>query len=295
MSKLLIANLTRLKKSRLFWMICALTFAFVVYQIISTYHYTQEMIKQHEGMVEAAFFSTSALHMIYTFTRMLGLESALMIAMLIGTEYHDNTLRNKLICGQPRKTVYLANLLTCFGITAVFWLIPVLTTLAVGVPLLGLPEMTVSSGLMLITYAFVGLLLCAVNAAICTLIAMLVHNRSYALISCLAAAAVLLFAGAFCQSRLNEPELVSGIEMSYAADGTPTLTESDKLEPNPFYVSGTPRQIMTFLYDLLPGGQACQLSDLDIAHPYLLMLYSCLITGAATAAGLVAFGKKDLK
>lgn len=294
MNKLLTANFMRLKKSKLFWIISAFTAVISYFALVDAYDTNKRLADWHKEMADSAFVPTTAMHILYHLTPILGLLAAVMIAIFIGTEYHDNTMRNKLICGQPRVRVYLANLLTCIFIAVLFYLIPVVITLAVGIPLLGMPHVTSASLLQLFLFGIIGLLLSAAYASLCTLIGMLVHNRSFSLLVGIFLTIGLLICGTFCNSRLDEPEYYSDYVFSMRSDGSQEISASEPIK-NPYYLEGNARQLVQFLYDFLPGGQAIQISDLDVAHPYLLMLYSLGITGVSTLAGLAFFKKKDLK
>lgn len=294
MSKLLTANFMRLKKSKLFWIVSAFIAVISYFGLVDAYETNRKLANWHAGMADSSFVPTTAMHMLYNLTPILGLLAAVMIAIFIGTEYHDNTMRNKLICGQPRSRVYLANLLTCIFIAVLFYLIPVMMTLAVGIPLLGMPHVTSASLLQLLLFGIIGLLLSAVYASLCTLIGMLVHNRSFSLLTGALLAISLLICASFCTSRLDEPEYYSDYVLGMREDGSQEIFASEPIK-NPYYLEGNARQFVSFLYDFLPGGQAIQISNLDVAHPYLLLLYSLGITGVSTLAGLAFFKKKDLK
>lgn len=294
MNKLLAANFIRLKKSKLFYLILAFTILSTCLSLINNYETNRQLEAWHAGMEDSAFVPTTAMHLLYNMTPVLGLLAAFMIAMFIGTEYHDNTMRNKLICGQSRSRVYLANLLTCVFITMLFYLIPVLMTLVIGIPLLGMPHVTSASLLQLLVFGVIGLLISVVYASIFTLAAMLLHNRSYALISCTILAMTLLIFGTFCNSRLEEPEYYSSYELGLTEDGTQTVLPTEPVK-NPLYLDDSARQVVTFLYDFLPGGQTIQIADLHVTRPYLLMLYSIGIVAISTAAGFCFFSKKDLR
>lgn len=293
MRKLLTANFMRLKKSKLFWIISALTAVCSYFGLVDAYETNKKLAAWHGGMADSAFVPTTAMHMLYNLTPIIGLLTAVMIAIFIGTEYHDNTMRNKLICGQPRGRVYLANLLTCIFIAVLFYLIPVVMALVVGIPLLGMPHVTSASLLQLLLFGIIGLLLSTVYASMCTLIGMLVHNRSFSLLTGILLTIGLLICGTFCSSRLEEPEYYFDYAFIIMEDGSHPSSSEPII--NPYYLEGNARQLVQFLYDFLPGGQAIQISNLDVAHPYLLLLYSLGITGASTLAGLAFFKKKDLK
>ena len=294
MRKLLASNFKRLKKSRLFWIIAIFNIVISCGSIISTHDYNQALIEYHAGMADSAFVPTTAMHILYNFTPLLGLMASFMLALFIGTEYHDNTMRNKLICGQPRVKVYLANLLTCFFITVFFWLLPILMALIVGIPLLGMPGLTSASLFQLLLFGFIGLLLCGVFASVYTLTAMLIPNRSYALITGIALAIGFLFLGSFCEGRLEEPEYYADYSLHTDEDGTQTILPG-KLVENPHYLEGNARRLVRFFYDCFPGGQAIQIAALDVTHTSLLPIYSLCLIAVTTFAGLYFFKRKDLK
>lgn len=285
MSKLLAANFIRLKTSTLFYIIAVFQIVAACINIKSTYDFNQ-----------IGRTPTTAMAILYNVTPLLGLIVSLMLAIFLGTEYHYNTMRNKLICGQSRIKVYLANLLTCFLITVFFWLLPILTVLILGIPLLGMPALTSAALTELLVCGMIGLFLCAVYASLCTLIGMLVHNRAYSLAIGIVLAISLLIFGSFCKSRLEEPEYDYGYVVTTTEDGTPAIEEGGTFwTKNPYYLDENARRIYTFLYDFFPGGQAIQIAELHVANEYLLLFYSLGITGISTFAGLYFFNKKNLK
>ncbi len=294
MSKLLIANLKRLKKNKLFWTIAVLFVVCTFFGLMNTYEYEQTLIEAHMEMEDSSFTPTTATDLLFQMSSFIGLASAFMLAIFIGTEYHDNTMRNKLICGQSRVTVYFANFFTSLLITLTFWLIPILVILCVGIPLLGTSPMTTALFTKIIVTAAIGFLMCASYTALFTLIAMLVHNRSYSLIGCISLALVLLFMGSMCESRLSEPETYPDYESTFTEEGLQQILVMEDI-PNPMYLTGFSRQVVTFLYDFLPGGQSFQLLRNRFEHPLLCLIYSMGITGVTSLAGIYFYRKKDLK
>ncbi len=163
MSKLLIANLKRLKKNKLFWTIAVLFVVCTFFGLMNTYEYEQTLIEAHMEMEDSSFTPTTATDLLFQMSSFIGLASAFMLAIFIGTEYHDNTMRNKLICGQSRVTVYFANFFTSLLITLTFWLIPILVILCVGIPLLGTSPMTTALFTKIIVTAAIGFLYCTLH------------------------------------------------------------------------------------------------------------------------------------
>lgn len=294
MRKLLLANMKRLKKSRLFWIIAATFIISTFYGLIDTYNYEKTLQEYHAEMPDSAYTPTTATDLLFQMTPFIGLAAAFMLAIFIGTEYHDNTMRNKLICGQPRIKVYLANLISGFFITLIFWLLPVLVIVCVGIPLLGIEPLTSGLLVKIGLSALIGFFLCAAFTTFNTIISMLVHNRSYALISCISLALVLFLIGSICESRLTEPETYADYDVTWTEDGMQQIDIIGEVQ-NPNYLSGNARRIVSFLYDFFPGGQAIQLTRQKFEHPYRCLLSSFCITAVVSAAGIYFFRKKDLK
>ena len=75
--------------------------------------------------------------------------------------------------------------------------------------------------------------------------------------------------------------------------------------PNPKYVDGTNRQVLEFLNDALPSGQAIQLAgkfDSEEAangnsfqYPLNWVEYAIAFSAILTVIGLATFKKKDIK
>lgn len=91
-------------------------------------------------------------------------------------------------------------------------------------------------------------------------------------------------------SLLNQPELTW--DYIHNPEGGWMVTEP---YPNPMYISGALRDVLTAINDVLPGGQAIQLEMGEPHEPQLMPLYSFGVSAMVTAAGLSLFRKKDLK
>ena len=70
-------------------------------------------------------------------------------------------------------------------------------------------------------------------------------------------ALVLLVSGSFIHQKLGEPKLYDNY-VTVNEMGIPIQVEQ---LPNPQYIEGTPRIVLEVLSDLLPSGQAIQLTD----------------------------------
>ena len=50
---------------------------------------------------------------IFAFLFIIGIVMSVLTSLFIGTDYSDGTIRNKIIIGQSRNSIYAANLVTC--------------------------------------------------------------------------------------------------------------------------------------------------------------------------------------
>ncbi len=280
MRNLLSANLLRLKKSFLFWAALALSFVFGVWVAVA--QVLEQM--QYGGFEDSPAFSR--------YTVLIGVVIAVFVSLFFGTEYSDGTIRNKLVAGHSRTSIYLSDLITASACSLLFSIAYMAACFAVGTPFL-------SSGLFLHleTYPMVfvltivgSLVLALAYSALFLLIAMNCARKAASAVACILAAFLLLVGGIYLNGRLDAPEYISGYQLS--TDGT--VTESPP-EPNPHYLRGTQRAVYQFLYDFTPGGQAVQYSMMAAGNLTWMPVYSLIIVLASSGAGAALFRRKDLK
>lgn len=277
MNKLLCADFARLWKNKVLWLGMACMAGAAVLMALqgsrNALAYPEERFA-----LEKIFFQYAPL---------AGLACAVFTSLFLGTEYSDGTLRNKIAVGHSRAAVYLAGGVTCLVAGVLMNAAWVLAMLAVGVPLLGWPQ---CGALVVVLYLLISVCMIAAFVSIFTLITMLWQNKAGAAVAALLCFLALLFAASYCYNRLQEPEMYSAATI--IMNGSVQL--SDPM-PNLDYLRGGLRQVYTFLVDFLPTGQGIQLSEMEASDPLRLPVYSLLITGLATAVGVTAFRRKDLK
>ena len=195
------------------------------------------------------------------------------VSLYLGVEYQDGTLRNKLIAGHARGRVYAAYLVAtvagCFAITLA-WLL----SAAVGVAKLG--WFTAPAGTLGLAAALI-LLLTAAEAAVLTLVALLLPNRAVSAVSSILLMFGLIALGSAIYNALSEPEFASAAVM------TVNGFEIGKPLSNPNYVSGALRSLYQFAVDALPTGQSILLANLELARPVLSLRASAALTLHAPA------------
>ncbi len=276
MNKLLRANFSRLGKSRSFWIGMAVMLAFSLGYCLQQYRYNT-LYHQEYGLDTVLFAP-------YIVT---GILIAVFCSIFIGKEYGNGTIRNKLVVGHSRSSVYLANFITVTAAGLLMNLVYTATACALGIPLLGSLK---SAGTIVLIFLLSGLLLTVALSAVFSMLALLNQNPAFvALFSTLGIFLALILAG-YMYSRMQAPEFIE--PYSLTIDG---VVQAMEPEPNPNYLNDTQRSYYQFVMDLLPTGQAIQIAGMDVPHPERMPLFSALIIAAANIAGVYFFRRKDLK
>lgn len=276
MRKLLRANFSRLRHDRAFWLLMTLMAFFgISMSIVNAVHARQD------GEIWVMDYTL----LIYII--LAPILNAVLVALFIGNDYSSGTMRNKLIAGHRRGCIYLADLLVCCCAGICLCLAFFLPQAGLGLLLKG--ELNVVPTALL---AYIGMSFALILAftALFTLIAMLCQNKAHTTAGCILLAFALLFAGVYISSTLDEPEYLSAY--SFTENG---VTVDEPEQKNPYYISGTKRQVYEFLLDLLPGGQVIQISEMGAQKPAMLVLYDGLILLLVTGFGMIFFRRRDLR
>ena len=277
MRKLLAANLFRLRHNTLFWIslacmsVCGLIVPAVIYSNATAYDYVYHI---DDGLFACAVF--------------IGFVMSVFCSLFLSTESSDGTIRNKMISGHTRLTIYLSNLavslISGFSMCAAWFI----SFFAIGCPLL---KTFSHSSDMILFYTLGFLALAAAYAAIYTMIAMVCQKKAIVAIVCLLCAFILWFTGVYTHARLQEPEGWEAYQ--YVDDDGNIATYPATI--NPGYPSGIRREVLVFMNEFLPGGQADLLANMETDAPLRLVLYSTFIFLGTTAVGTAIFKRKDIK
>ena len=276
MCKLLRANFYRLRHDRTFRLLSALT---VFFGALMTVVNAINVRRQGAAWVMDFRLLTSAI--------LCPILNSVLAALFVGSDYSDGTLRNKLITGHRRSSIYLANLITC---CCAGMLLSIAFIVPQGVLGLLLGEQIQSAPAKLLMYVALSFALMIAFTALFTLIAMLCQNKSHTTAGCILLTFALLFAGVYISSTLEEPEYLAAY--SYTEN---SVTVEEPEQKTPYYITGVKRQVYEFLQDFTPGGQVIQVSEMGVEKPVMLAVYDGLILLLVTGVGLMLFRREDLK
>lgn len=276
MHKLLSANVSRLWKDKVFWFCMgAMLLYSIIYMLNGCRQATVDLSEYHYSIDKYYFH----------FALSIGAFCALFSSMFLGTEYSDGTIRNKIIVGHTRISIYIANLLLTFLATLFIlsaWLIGAL----IAVPALGTWEIGLPN---LFLYLLIAVMFAAVFSAIFTFISILSANKALTVAISIFLFLGLLIFSSMLYNGLSEPETISGVLLT--ANGM----EMSEPTPNPNYVSGSMREVYDFILDFLPTGQGLKMWLLEISNPIRMLVSSVFITFVTTLGGILIFQKKNLK
>lgn len=280
MRKLLSANFARLWRSKIFWVLEALS------AIAGTIFYILAIINTKN--IGENWYLQSGNYYFFFVLVYIGAFMAVFSAFFIGSEYEQGTIRNKLNVGCTRNSIYLANLIIVATACVLFTITHIAASVVVGFPFLG--------NLIWQALAPVGwriptiMVMLLYYAAIFTFIAMQDSNKSRSLIISFLFALVIIIGGLYLYSSLHQPEFTT--RMVIQEDGSYLHQEG---VPNSKYIQGTTRTMYTFIEACIPSAQGINIARLEgVFNPPAIICQLCM-TIVTTATGMTLFKKKDIK
>lgn len=243
MNKLLLANLHRLCINKPFWF----TVIFMMFAeiIICFLLLGQSMTLPMEFL----WFMTIP---------GIGILTSIFISTFLGTEYNDGTIRNKLIVGHKRTSIYLSSFITGIIAVTIIDLVGIVVGFIFGVisfaPISHSIGQIVSAGV-ITWFASVSYI------AIFHFVGMLSASKTRTAIISMLIAFILIFIGLVFYALL----------------------------------SGAQNAVYQFMFEYNPFGQTIQAMSINIEKPWKLIGYSSSLSVIFTSLGLYIFQKKDLK
>lgn len=227
MRKLLSASFSRLWKDKTF--LIAMVTVTVVSVIFNYLNFQSSISSEEPAYVEDVLLNMFPV---------IAYVCVSFIAMFIGTEFDENTIRNKLIVGHTRTEIYFANYLVCMAASLLLLLAILLFSGITGYFLLK----TFMLEWKQLAFLILCCILCTmVFSAICVGIVMNVNIKAISLLIGLLLMFGLMMLTTYFEHSLEEGEMIyEGVTMT--AEG---VQLGDPVT-NPAYVGGTARKVMDF-------------------------------------------------
>lgn len=286
MSKLLRSNFARLWKSRIFWLGMLFSAGLSVFFILMRYIDIEQHQEIYANLDESY---KNADNLIFMGGIIIIFAAAVFIGIFVGTEYSDGTLRNKLIIGHSRSSIYLSNLIVCTTAGIIMHLTYIITTILLGNLLLEDSTLTFKKILLL---TLMGTAAMIAASSLLVMISMLIHSKSAGAVAILIATMVMFFASMTIFQRLSTPEYNDAYSYIDKDTGKPVVVEKEK---NTNYLTGTKRKVYEFLNDFIPTSQFYKSALLDSSKLDITLIYDGIIILITTTAGIAVFRRKNLK
>lgn len=225
---------------------------------------------------------------------------ALMVSLLIGSEFGNNTIRNKIIVGHSRTSIYISNLIVCVTGGVIIQVFYILVTY---IPMLILYFKYKSAGCSVYLFGFTfkenfvfqlfGLVIIILYSSIFMMITMITPLRTYAAMISLLVVITLAIVCLGVEQTLYEADMYELFYPMY----DPLWRSIDDLEiARVETLSGFKREFYHLLDDVLPICQTFILSSSDKIPPrtFLYIAYDLGITAVTTTLGIALFNRKEI-
>ena len=285
MRKLLSAEFVRLFKSWIFWL-CLIFYTGVgIYLVMMRWL----DIREHPDLyAEFDIIYRNADDFIFSGGMFFIFVVAVFIGIFVGTEYSDGTIRNKLAIGHTRSNIYLSKLIVCATADIIMYVLYILAVLAFGYLL---TDGTTIKARDILIFTMTGIAVILALTALLLLLSMSIQSKAVGSVVTLTTVIVMFFASMMVFEMLSAPEY---FDAYMYMDETGEIVSEEK-EKNPFYLTGTKREIYEFLNDFLPVLQLYQINSNTTDNLDIIVIYDCILLVVTTGTGIVIFRKKNLK
>lgn len=276
MIKLLRSNLLRLVKSKSFYVALAIQALLVLAETIN-YHLV--------NLNPDVSVSADIVFIFIACNPFSAVLLAVVCSLFTGSDYHNGTIRNKLIIGYPRYYIYIANLITSMLIAVCINFSAFIVFLPVSLPLLG---GMVGEPVQLLTMFLLSNLIALVYASIYNTVAMTSKSTVASLIITIGSLLFFMIIAQYFISEINAPLTYTEIIMNEAGE---TVT---KEVPNTFRKSEGVLRCFTVLLNIFPSGQMSILNS-ELCEVWQIVVSSVCLLGVSTGAGIAVFNRENLK
>ncbi len=282
MLRLLRSNITRIIKSKTFWISLS---AYAIYAIIIILSCTPWNYETGEFSAEYVLgqnygLDSQATNILSVSFPLQGLMLAVISCIIFLPDYHNSTIKNKLVIGHTKTQIYLSNYLSVAFISFALNVVYLLFFFALALPLYAShPNFSISATKILLSILDGTLMMFAYSAVI-TLVMMTSKNSFITLVATIVLLGTSILLIMLYKDVLNVPEFIF----------SPACND---YVPNSNYPDKSLRHFCQFMLDFFPSGQSYQLADNN--PRWQIALYSLLMIPASTYAGTIIFNKTNIK
>ena len=277
MLRLLRGNLKRIIKSKFFWLCFALYAFYPILIVIVNADHMYETITSDKVL---------SLNYGLEWLPLQGVFIAFICSILFCSDFHNLTIRNKLVIGHSKNNIYLANLLSMIIISIALSVIYLLLFFMIAMPVFGRFTSSASTVIWVIVN---GTLMLVAYSSIMTLIAMTSKNPTVAIVISIVVLTIGALLAFFMNYIATIPPYYENYEWGENGEFIIYLVPTEHMPSKEF------QSFARFLVDCLPSGQSLQISSGGYTRNWQMALYSLGLIGATSGAGILVFKKRNLK
>ena len=271
MIKLLKAGFFRLKKDVIFWLFVFLTIGIAGFTL---FRYT----------------SNEGVHLdkiVNEFIMYIGLFIAIFVSIFVGKEHSQGIIRNKIIVGHSRISIFLANLIISIVASILCEIVYLVLVFLIGIPLFGQMQMSLSQFTMtLLNTVLVIISFCSIFNFISMICSEITVSTTISIILFIA---MFIVEGSLYLTANTDKYITH----TFIDENGVSHIISQELDPN--YPGDERVKQAKRIYLSIPQGQAMQIGSNDSEYLRQMPIYSIILICAINILGLYTFSKKELK
>lgn len=257
MSRLLYADLYRMYCKKRFWLFVASMIVLALMFIIMQY--------------TAMDYVVSLDRVLFLPMSFYGVVIAALISLFVGDDFSDGVIRNKLIAGRHRSSIYMSNLVACWTACLTIYFFTIITTVGVGIHFFE-NNVTLEN---LFVFLILGLFTCMALGSVFCMLSMLLANKATSVMVCMGLAFCMLFLCLHTNQILMQQEYKNGVL-------------------NPHFVNGIWRVLYGILHDINPMGQVAQLSAMEYFNSFRWICCDVFWVLVGVVFGNIVFQRKNI-
>ena len=277
MTNLLKANFYKMKKNKFIWIASILSVIVAIYYIRDNYNVYHDFLSYVD--INSLMFNYLPVYIIV---------SSILISTLLGFDYSNGSIKNKIVVGHSRFKIYISNLISTYLIILTIYLIYVLIICLSGIFLF--KNLTFNFEFLL--NIIILLLIILSYTSISVFITMTINNDIVSPVLNVLNSFILIIISFILLSVLSEPKYLHSDNGIYINDAGIEVIDTE----NPMYIKGSKRTIYEIIVNILPTGEAFQKSrnrDID-TNSYSILCYSLCFIIITNTSGIYLFYNKEL-
>ena len=277
MTNLLKANFYKMKKNKFIWIASILSVIVAIYYIRDNYNVYHDFLSYVD--INSLMFNYLPVYIIV---------SSILISTLLGFDYSNGSIKNKIVVGHSRFKIYISNLISTYLIILTIYLIYVLIICLSGIFLF--KNLTFNFEFLL--NIIILLLIILSYTSISVFITMTINNDIVSPVLNGLNSFILIIISFILLSVLSEPKYLHSDNGIYINDAGIEVIDTE----NPMYIKGSKRTIYEIIVNILPTGEAFQKSrnrDID-TNSYSILCYSLCFIIITNTSGIFLFYNKEL-